>query len=84
MNNYEMMGGWTMMGSWGTSHWLMFIIIITSVLYPVGLILRKLGYSPFLAVFACIPLVNLIGLWVVALSSSEIRNDKTTDKAAET
>ncbi len=37
--------------------------------YPIGLILRKPGYSPFLALLACVPVVNLICLWIVALGA---------------
>ena len=61
------MYGWMMTGSWGVTHLLVFAIMVAVVLYPVGLILRHLGYSPFWAVLACVPGVNLIGLWVVAL-----------------
>ncbi len=61
------MTSWMMTGNWGVAHFLVFAIIMAAILYPVGLILRKLGYSPFWAVLTCVPVVNLIGLWVVAL-----------------
>ena len=72
----DMMSGWMMTGSWSSMHWLVFVIMIALVLYPIGVILRKLGFSPLLAVLACVPLVNLIGLWIVALSASTVRNNK--------
>ena len=61
------MTGWMMTGNWGVTHLLVFAIMAALVIYPVGLILRKLGYSPFWAVLACLPGVNLLGLWVIAL-----------------
>ncbi len=61
------MYGWMMTGSWGVTHLLFFVIMAAVIFYPVGLILRYLGYSPFWAVLTCVPGVNLIGLWVVAL-----------------
>lgn len=63
-----MMSGWGMFGGLGLTHWLVFGLIVVAILYPVGLILQKLGYSPFWSVLAFVPGVNVIGLWVVALS----------------
>lgn len=63
--------GWMMMsGGWGLSHWLMFALFAAAILYPVGLILRRLGYSPFWSVLALVPGVNLIALWILALTRS--------------
>jgi hypothetical protein len=75
------MYGWMMTGSWGVSGLLFFAIMMAMILYPVGLILRYLGYSPFWAVLTCVPGVNLIGLWVVALGlrSSNADQLKTVD-----
>ena len=61
------MTGWMLTGNWGVTHFLVFAVMVTLIIYPVGLILRKLGYSPFWAALACLPGVNLIGLWIVAL-----------------
>lgn len=63
--------GYAMMGVWGTSHWLIFALFVVIVLYPIGLILRRLGYSPFWSVLALVPIVNLIGLWLVALQGND-------------
>jgi uncharacterized membrane protein len=75
------MYGWMMTGSWSVTHLLFFAIMVAVVLYPVGLILRYLGYSPFWAVLACVPVANLIGLWVVAfgLGSSNADRMKAVD-----
>jgi hypothetical protein len=61
--------GMTMMGTWSTAHWIMFVILAVLILYPIGRILSRIGFSPFWAVLAFIPLANLIGLWVVALAA---------------
>lgn len=55
------------LGYWGAGHWIGFAVIIAAVLYPIGRILARLGFSPYLAVAALIPIVNLIGLWALAL-----------------
>jgi hypothetical protein len=39
------------------------------VLYPIGRILRRIGFSPVWSVLTFVPIVNLIGLRVLALSS---------------
>ena len=62
-----MMTGWTeMMSGYGVGHWIAFAVIVAVVLYPIGRILGRLGLSPFWSVLALIPLVNLIGLWLLA------------------
>jgi hypothetical protein len=60
-----------MMGAgWGIGHWLMFAVMAAAILYPIGLILKRLGFSPFWSVLALVPGVNLIALWILALTSS--------------
>ncbi|OYV52899.1 MAG: hypothetical protein B7Z77_00970 [Acidocella sp. 20-58-15] len=63
-----MMGDWTMMGSYGFAHWVMFAVVVAVVVYPLGRILGRIGLSPFWSALAFIPLANLIGLWVLAFS----------------
>lgn len=66
-----MMDGW-MMGygfGYGFGHWLVFAILVAVVLYPVGRILNRIGFSPLWSVLALIPLVNLLALWVLAYSN---------------
>ncbi|MCZ8272629.1 MAG: hypothetical protein O9314_02610 [Microcystis sp. LE19-4.1E] len=62
--------GWMMGSGWGLGHWLMFALMAAAILYPVGLILKRLGFSPFWSVLALVPGVNLIGLWILALTNS--------------
>jgi hypothetical protein len=37
------------------------------VVYPVGRILGRIGFSPFWSIMAFIPVLNLVALWVLAL-----------------
>lgn len=63
-----MMYGSEMIAYWSAWHWIMFTLFAVVFLYPVGVILRRIGYSPFWALLAFFPLLNLIGLWIVAFS----------------
>ena len=63
-----MMDGWTGMAGYGLGHWLVFVVMVAVVLYPIGRILGRIGLSPFWSFLAVIPLVNLIALWVLAFS----------------
>ena len=67
MSENGYMYGWAMNGTWGLTHLLVFAVMVAVILYPIGLILKKLGYSPFWAALVCLPIVNIIGLWVVAI-----------------
>lgn len=53
-------------------HWLMALIIpllfITLVAVPVANILHRAGRSRWWTIFAFVPFLNLIGLWVFAFS----------------
>ncbi|MCZ8184035.1 MAG: hypothetical protein O9322_13755 [Beijerinckiaceae bacterium] len=69
-----------MMGySWGVGHWVMFAVMAAAILYPVGLILKRLGFSPFWSVLALVPGINLVALWILALTSSV--DEKTGTRA---
>ncbi len=61
--------GWIMGGSWGISHWLIFVLMAAAILYPVGLILKRLGYSPLWSIAVFVPVINIVGLWLVALDA---------------
>jgi hypothetical protein len=56
------------MGYWSIWHWIFFAIFAALVLYPIGRILTRIGFSPFWSIIALIPFANLVGLWVVALA----------------
>jgi len=60
-------GGVAMMGAWSPLHWVMFVVLAVVIVYPIGRILSRIGFSPFWSILAFIPLANIIGLWVVAL-----------------
>lgn len=65
-----MMGGaemW-MMGDWSVWHWITFAVIVALIVYPIGRILSRIGFSPLWSILAFIPLANIAGLWIVALS----------------
>ncbi len=61
-----MMYGWSDTMVFGPVHWLFFIIVVAVVLYPVGRILSRIGFSPLWSVLVFAPLVNLVALWVLA------------------
>ncbi|KWF26711.1 hypothetical protein WL88_10670 [Burkholderia diffusa] len=57
---------WAGMAGYGFEHWFVFVIMAVVLLYPIGRILMRIGLSPFWAVVAFVPLLNLIGLWLLA------------------
>ena len=61
-----MRADWIDMAAYGLAHWLMFAVAVASVVYPVGRILRRMGFSPLLSIVALVPLLNLLALWIVA------------------
>jgi hypothetical protein len=61
-----MMSGWMDMTNFGPTHWLIFAVMVGVILYPIGRILNRVGFSPFWSVLAMIPFINLIALWVLA------------------
>jgi len=67
---------WTDSMAFGWSHWLFFIAVVALVLYPVGRILKRLGFSAFWSVLVFIPLVNLAALWALAMIEWPLRNGR--------
>lgn len=63
-----MLYGWSMMGGYGFGHWVFFVLMVVLLIYPVGRILGRMGLSPLWTIVAFIPLLNLIGLWVLAFA----------------
>lgn len=57
------------MGSFSLWHWLIVLIAAAVIIYPVTVILRKAGRSPWWAILAIIPWVNVVALWVFALTA---------------
>jgi predicted PurR-regulated permease PerM len=66
-----MMDDWMWMGfgfGYGVAHWIIFAIFVAVILYPVGRILNRIGFSPLWSVLVFVPLANLLALWVLAFS----------------
>jgi hypothetical protein len=42
------------------------IVVLLVVIYPMGRILKRIGYSPWWALVWLVPLGNLLGLWLLA------------------
>ena len=61
-----MVDDWANMNAYGYGHWLFFVIMAALILYPLGRILSRLGFSPFWSVLVFVPAVNIISLWVLA------------------
>jgi hypothetical protein len=61
-----MMGYW--MYGYGAFHWFWFIVMIAVVIYPVGRILGRMGFSPLWSIAMFIPVVNLAVLWILAFT----------------
>ena len=61
-----MMYGWSDTMVFGPVHWLVFIVLVVVVLYPIGRILSRMGFSPLWSVLVFAPLINLVALWVLA------------------
>ena len=57
-----------MMYYYGPFHFISFVVVAALVLYPLGMILRRLGFSPFWSVLAFVPIVNLIAVWILAFT----------------
>jgi hypothetical protein len=54
------------MGGMSIWHWIIVLFYVFTIAYPVARILGRLGYSKWLSIVALIPLINLIGLWILA------------------
>jgi predicted PurR-regulated permease PerM len=54
------------MTGYGFGQWIAFAVVLGLVLYPVGRILRRMGFSPLLSIVVLIPFLNLLALWIVA------------------
>jgi carbon starvation protein CstA len=50
-------------------HWILVLFILATSIVPAWLIVKKAGYAGPLALLTWIPLVNIIMIWVFALST---------------
>jgi hypothetical protein len=60
--------GWSGMMGFGPPHFLFFAIMVALVVWPLGRILSRAGFSPFWSILAFVPVVNLIALWIFAFA----------------
>lgn len=56
------------MGAWTVLHWSIIAAVVVLFVAPIGLILKRLGYSPFLVLLLFIPAAPIVGLWFLALA----------------
>jgi carbon starvation protein CstA len=50
-------------------HWLLVLFVLATSIVPAWLIVKKAGYAGPLALLTWIPLVNIIMIWVFALTT---------------
>jgi hypothetical protein len=50
-------------------HWIVVLLYVSILVIPIARILRRIGMSGWWSVIAIIPLLNLIGLWILAFVS---------------
>ena len=58
------------------------VLYLLAVAIPIGRVLRRTGYSPWMAVMAVVPLLNLVALWAYAYSDWPI-DEQAKVKAIE-
>ena len=63
-----MMHEWPEMWQYGIAHWVFFTAVVLLIIYPIGRILRRLGFSPLWSVLVFLPVLNLLSLWVLAFT----------------
>ncbi len=51
----------------GPVHWLAFLALVAFAIYPIGTILRRIGFSPLWSVLVFVPIVNVLAIWILAL-----------------
>lgn len=63
-----MMHDWMALAMFGPLHWLIFAAIVALIVYPVGRILHRIGFSPLWSILVFVPVLNVLGLWIVAVA----------------
>lgn len=63
------------MGSFSIWHWLIVLIVIAVLLWPLARILKRTGHSPWWALVWLVPVVNVIALWVLAYAKWPVAKD---------
>jgi len=62
------------MASFSIWHWLILLIMLGVVVFPVWRIVAKTGHHPILSLLLFIPIANLVVLWFLALSEWSSRS----------
>lgn len=75
-----MMFDWVTPAMYGPFHWLVFAALVAAIVYPVGKILRRIGFSPFWSVLVFLPVLNLLGLWILALADWPQKQQRAEDR----
>jgi hypothetical protein len=57
-----------LMGSFSIWHWIIVLFFLATCIVPAWLIVKKAGYAGPLALLTWVPLLNIIFLWIFALS----------------
>lgn len=65
----------------GWIHWTGFVLSAALLLYPIGRILGRIGYSPFWSLVAFVPLLNVIALWALAFSKWPLEGQTSSTTA---
>ena len=61
------------MGSMSIAHWAIVLAWLAVIGIPVGMILKRIGFSGWWSVLAFVPIAKLVGLWVLAFGRWPIR-----------
>ncbi len=57
------------MGGLSIWHWLIVLIYVGAVIFPVSRILQRLGLSGWWSLLSVVPIVNIVALWALAVVS---------------
>jgi hypothetical protein len=49
-------------------HWLVLIVVVVVLVWPVAKILRRAGFSGWWSILMFVPIANYVALWVFALA----------------
>jgi predicted ABC-type exoprotein transport system permease subunit len=55
------------MGAFSVFHWLIVLVLVVVIAWPITKILGRLGISRWWAILAFLPLINLVGLWILSV-----------------
>jgi carbon starvation protein CstA len=56
------------MSSFSIWHWIIILFVLASSIVPAWLIVKKAGYAGPLALLTWVPFLNIVFIWIFALS----------------